>query len=243
MPARLSPVPVLRPIPERRARRPASAPTPAPAGLRAPRMRRRGGKGGRRISFGCAGAGVRTENGVIAPLQDGRGGGPEVKDMRRPPFRNVRTLTMNSDTGEPLARWRPPRDSSPRWPPGPCSRGSAVSAKDSAERCQARPVLARIRALDEAPVTTTPWPGGSDTPPRLAGHHCPLGARRAPDADTLALRPIPRDPDRGPIRPRPRVPRRLRRSAAPDGRDPDRGIRARDPRPSKPPSPPTEGAP
>ena len=223
MPARLSPVPVLRPIPERRARRPASAPTPAPAGLRAPRMRRRGGKGGRRISFGCAGAGARTENGVIAPLQDGRGAGPEVKDMRRPPFRNVRTLTMNSDTGEP---------------PGPVAAPAGLLPAVAA-----RPVLARIRALDEAPVTTTPWPGGSDTPPRLAGHHCPLGARRAPDADTLALRPIPRDPDRGPIRPRPRVPRRLRRSAAPDGRDLDRGIRARDPRPSKPPSPPTEGAP
>ena len=138
-------------------------------------------------------------------------------------FSQRQTLTLNSDTGEP---------------PGPVAAPAGLLPAVAA-----RPVLARIRALDEAPVTTTPWPGGSDTPPRLAGHHCPLGARRAPDADTLALRPIPRDPDRGPIRPRPRVPRRLRRSAASDGRDPDRGIRARDPRPSKPPSPPTEGAP
>ena len=53
----------------------------------AARGHRRGGKGGQRVTFGCPPTPALTGNGVIAPLRDGMGAEPGVKDMRRPPFR------------------------------------------------------------------------------------------------------------------------------------------------------------
>ena len=51
-----------------------------------PGMCRRGGKGGRRVTSGCAPTPACTGNGAIASLRDGRGAEPGVKDTRRPPF-------------------------------------------------------------------------------------------------------------------------------------------------------------
>ena len=134
----------------------------------------RAGKGGWRISFGCVGAGARMGNGVIAPLQDGRGVGRRVKDKRQPPFPNVRTLTMNSDTGEslgpvvvpagslPVAAARPRAPADPPRSAGARYRSEAPPGSATRPRARRGTLAPRLRpaarrdtpALDGAPLPT-----------------------------------------------------------------------------------------
>ena len=95
-------------------------------------------KGGRRVSFGCAGTPALMGNGVIAPFQDERCAGPGVKDTRRPPFR----------PDEPSAGAAPPSTPLPRpGPVGPPAYAGAALVGQALEREMRRRAAARDAAI------------------------------------------------------------------------------------------------
>ena len=93
--------------------------------------------------------------------------------MRRPPFRNVRTLTMNSDTSEP---------------PGPVAAPAGLLPAVAA-----RPVLARIRGFRERFGRAMPGPARARADPRARRGACDDDAlaRRKRHAPTLGRAPLP----------------------------------------------------